>query len=76
MSPTQADTQHVARCDQCRYRLASRRALELSFAGMNAFGSAYGASIAASRLCTLHQCWVSPQDSCSRYAPIGAPSDA
>ncbi len=57
------------RCAHCRHRLDDQRATELRVAGMASFGSAYGASIATSRLCGVHDCWVSPSDGCASYVP-------
>jgi hypothetical protein len=58
----------IAHCEHCRHRLDDRRATEQRVAGLASLGSAYGASIATSRLCGVHDCWVSPQDGCSRFA--------
>ena len=59
------------RCAGCRHRLDDRRMTEQRVAGMAVFGSAYGASIGASRLCVLHDRWVSPDDFCVRFSPFG-----
>jgi hypothetical protein len=39
---------------------------------LRSFGSAYGASIAASALCEVHDCFVSPQDGCTQFSPSDA----
>ena len=59
------------RCAGCRHRLDDRRVIEQSVAGLAVFGSAFGASIGASRLCVLHDRWVSPDDFCVRFSPLG-----
>ena len=59
------------RCAGCRHRLDDRRMTEQRIAGLAVFGSAYGASIGASRLCVLHDRWVSPDDFCVRFSPLG-----
>jgi hypothetical protein len=61
----------TARCEHCRHRLEDQRATEQRIAGLASFGSAYGASIASSRLCGVHDCWVSPQDGCASFMPKG-----
>jgi hypothetical protein len=59
------------RCAGCRHRLDDRRMTEQRVAGLAVFGSAYGASIGCSRLCVLHDRWVSPNDFCGRFSPLG-----
>jgi hypothetical protein len=44
--------------------------IEQRVAGLAVFGSAYGASIGGSRLCVLHDRWVSPNDFCVRFSPL------
>jgi hypothetical protein len=61
----------AASCERCMHRLEDQRVLEQRMPGLTSFGSAYGASIAASRLCVLHDCWVSPEDSCARFSAKG-----
>jgi hypothetical protein len=58
-------------CAGCRHRLDDRCTIEQRVAGLAVFGSAFGASIGASRLCILHDRWVSPNDFCARFSPIG-----
>ncbi|MFZ0872393.1 MAG: hypothetical protein WAM90_16895 [Rhodanobacter sp.] len=58
-------------CAGCRHRLDDRRMTEQRVAGLAVFGSAYGASIGGSRLCVLHDRWVSPNDFCGRFSPLG-----
>jgi hypothetical protein len=57
-------------CAGCRYRAESRDSLEQSMPGLAMFGSAFGASVADSRLCRLHDQLVSPADACPRFEPI------
>ncbi|MFM0295480.1 MULTISPECIES: hypothetical protein [Paraburkholderia] len=38
--------------------------------GLSVLGSAFGASVADSRLCRLHDQLVSPADACPRFEPI------
>ncbi|MHA6202827.1 hypothetical protein ACXU4B_00215 [Dyella soli] len=67
----------AARCEYCRHRLDDRRKLEQRIGGLASFGSAYGASIGESRLCGLHDRWVSPGDACASFAEAqGAGSSA
>jgi hypothetical protein len=61
----------AASCERCVHRLDDQRAIEQSMPGLTSFGSAYGASIATSRLCVLHDCWVSPEDGCARFSAKG-----
>jgi hypothetical protein len=57
-------------CAGCRHRLDDRRMTEQRVAGLAVFGSAYGASIGGSRLCVLHDRWVSSNDFCVRFSPL------
>lgn len=59
-----------ARCERCRFRRDDPRQTEQRVPGLTSFGSAYGASIAASALCEVHDCWVSPRDTCSKFEPV------
>ncbi|MDR2189006.1 MAG: hypothetical protein LBE62_13350 [Azonexus sp.] len=59
---------HHGQCGDCRHWLADPAALEQRMAGMRSFGSAYSAVIAASRLCTRHDCWSAESDTCNRFA--------
>jgi hypothetical protein len=54
-------------CAGCRYRADDRDSLEQSIAGLVVFSSGFGASVAASRLCRLHDQFVSPDDTCSQF---------
>jgi hypothetical protein len=56
-------------CAGCRHRAADRHFLEQSIAGLTVFGSGFGASVADSRLCLLHDRLVSPTDTCGQFAP-------
>ncbi|WP_089340022.1 hypothetical protein [Burkholderia singularis] len=58
------------RCAQCRYWDAARGGLEAAIAGLGALGSAYGASVAESRLCRRCERIVSPGDGCRAFSPI------
>jgi len=58
------------RCEHCRFRRDDPGEIERRLPGMASFGSAYGASIAASALCEVHDAWVSPGDSCSRFRAV------
>ncbi|RDI97877.1 hypothetical protein DVT68_12300 [Dyella solisilvae] len=58
-------------CLHCRHREEARQRLEPQLPGMASFGSAYGATVAESRLCGLHDCWVSPRDTCSQFERKG-----
>ncbi|WP_201314048.1 hypothetical protein [Dyella sp. EPa41] len=57
----------AACCRHCRFRRDDPREIERRLPGMASLGSAYGASIGASALCEVHDAWVSPEDSCSRF---------
>ncbi|MFC4527941.1 hypothetical protein ISN76_05760 [Dyella halodurans] len=61
----------AASCAGCRHRLDDQRNVEQRMPGLTSFGSAYGASIAASRLCLLHDSWVSPADGCAQFSAKG-----
>jgi len=54
-------------CAGCRYRADDRLTLEQSIPGLTVFSSGFGASVAASRLCRLHDQLVSPDDACSQF---------
>jgi hypothetical protein len=54
-------------CAGCRYRADDRHTLEQSIPGLVVFSSGFGASVAASRLCRLHDQLVSPDDACSQF---------
>jgi hypothetical protein len=62
---------HVARpdayCAHCVHRADDRHALEQRVAGLVTFSSGFGASVAHSRLCMLHDQLVSPGDTCSAF---------
>jgi hypothetical protein len=65
-----ADAQHPAcapRCADCRHRAEHRQSLEQSIPGLAVFSSGFGASVADSRLCRLHDQLVSPGDSCAQF---------
>ncbi|MDR3444319.1 MULTISPECIES: hypothetical protein [unclassified Dyella] len=58
-----------ARCERCRFRRDDPRVTEQRLPGLTSFGSAYGASIGASALCEVHDCFVSPGDTCMQFRP-------
>jgi len=58
-----------AACVRCVHRDDSRHTLEQRIAGLIVFGSGFGASVATSRLCVLHDRLVSPGDRCGQFAP-------
>ncbi|HZZ03628.1 hypothetical protein [Paraburkholderia sp.] len=68
-----ADTAHARgdacapRCASCRYRAEDRHSLEQSIPGLAVFSSGFGASVADSRLCRLHDQLVSPDDICAQF---------
>jgi hypothetical protein len=57
-------------CAGCRHRAENRDSLEQGIPGLAVFGSAFGASVADSRLCRLHDQLVSPGDSCAQFEPL------
>jgi hypothetical protein len=58
-----------ASCARCTHREDDRHVLEQRIAGLVVFGSGFGASVATSRLCMLHDQLVSPDDRCGQFAP-------
>ncbi|ACC72190.1 hypothetical protein PPMP20_25085 [Paraburkholderia phymatum] len=58
------------RCADCRFRADDRHSLEQSIPGLVALGSGFGASVADSRLCLVHDRLVAPRDSCRAFAPL------
>ncbi|MBC8745318.1 hypothetical protein OKW43_002657 [Paraburkholderia sp. WC7.3g] len=60
-------------CGGCRHRVNERDALEQRIPGLVAFSSGFGASVADSRLCRLHDQLVSPRDVCARFESIAPP---
>jgi hypothetical protein len=58
------------RCADCRHRAEDRQSLEQSIPGLVAFSSGFGASVADSRLCRLHDQLVSPGDVCAQFEPF------
>ncbi|PLZ02054.1 hypothetical protein CY652_13220 [Burkholderia sp. WAC0059] len=58
----------LAVCAQCRHRADDRRVLEQRIGGLIVFGSGFGESVAASRLCLLRDQLVSPSDTCGQFA--------
>jgi hypothetical protein len=64
-----ATTAHVPCCAACVHRVENRDALEQRIPGLVSFSSGFGASVADSRLCRLHDQLVSPRDRCARFEP-------
>jgi hypothetical protein len=62
------------RCAGCRYRADDRHSIEQSIPGLAVFSSGFGASVATTRLCTLHDRFVSPDDACNQFALRHTPS--
>ncbi|RKP59334.1 hypothetical protein D7S86_00490 [Pararobbsia silviterrae] len=56
------------RCGDCAHRSANRADLEALIPGLASLGSGFGASVAESRLCMLHDRLVSPNDACGRFS--------
>ncbi|WP_228879945.1 hypothetical protein [Paraburkholderia saeva] len=69
---TAALREPVRCCAGCRHRADDRHSLEQSIPGLTVFSSGFGASVAASRLCRLHDQLVSPDDTCSQFDPTPA----
>ncbi|MBN3765122.1 hypothetical protein [Burkholderia sp. Ac-20365] len=57
-------------CADCRFRADDRHSLEQSIPGLAVFSSGFGASVADSRLCLIHDQLVAPRDSCGRFSPM------
>jgi hypothetical protein len=66
------DEPRTPRCASCQHRADDRHSLEQSIAGLAVFGSGFGASVADSRLCRLHDQFVSPDDACAHFAALAA----
>ncbi|RZF30990.1 hypothetical protein EVC45_03290 [Paraburkholderia sp. UYCP14C] len=60
-------------CAECRHRVSDREVLEQRIPGLVTFSSGFGASVADSRLCRLHDQLVSPGDVCARFEPVAPP---
>jgi hypothetical protein len=79
MNTPAAQTAHA--CSRCAHWADDRALLETRIPGLASFGSAYGATLGASRLCLRHDRLVMPGDRCAgfeaRYAkPAVAASNA
>jgi hypothetical protein len=57
----------LAACVHCAHALSGGAQLERAIPGLAVFGSGYGASIADSRLCQLHDRLVAPADHCAQF---------
>ncbi|WP_213993400.1 hypothetical protein [Sodalis sp. dw_96] len=55
------------RCGRCRFCQRDRDGTEQAIPGLAMLGSAFGASISDSRVCSQHDRLVSPNDSCSAF---------
>ncbi len=64
------EASHSPRCADCAHRVENRDSLEQAIPGLVVFSSGFGASVADSRLCRLHDQLVSPDDACARFAPV------
>jgi hypothetical protein len=64
---TDAETTASACCAACQHRAGDRQVLEQRIAGLVVFSSGFGASVASSRLCRLHDRLVSPRDTCGHF---------
>ncbi|QXE07148.1 hypothetical protein BJG93_35485 [Paraburkholderia sprentiae WSM5005] len=53
--------------------MSERDALERRIPGLVTFSSGFGASVADTRLCRLHDQLVSPGDVCGRFEPVAPP---
>jgi hypothetical protein len=58
------------RCRDCRHRDPGRAGIERAVAGLAVLGSAYGSSVADSRLCLRHDQFVSPDDACPAFEAL------
>jgi hypothetical protein len=54
-------------CARCAHWADDRALLEACIAGLASFGSAYGASVGASRLCLRHDRLTMPADRCAAF---------
>ncbi|HVW53474.1 MAG TPA: hypothetical protein VHC91_24210 [Trinickia sp.] len=59
----------AARCADCAHRDPDPGSVERAVAGLVVFSSGYGSSLADSRLCALHDRFVSPGDGCCAFDP-------
>jgi len=63
-------------CARCTYYVDDRALLEARIPGLASFGSAFGASVGADRLCVRHDRLVSPRDRCAAFVMLRAKEDA
>jgi hypothetical protein len=61
----------VPACAHCRHYAQDRQTLEQRIAGLVMLGSGFGASVAESRLCCVHDRLVLPADTCGRFVLCG-----
>ncbi|HTR06239.1 MAG TPA: hypothetical protein VMJ11_06175 [Paraburkholderia sp.] len=66
-SPAVHACAHAENCARCEHWAADPAVLEARIAGLASFGSAYGASVGASRLCLLHDRLTLPEDRCAAF---------
>ncbi|MGG1947594.1 hypothetical protein AB1286_22835 [Trinickia sp. NRRL B-1857] len=74
-SPGYVCAGRLARCGDCRHRNPDRATIERAVAGLVVLGSGYGASVADSRLCLLHDQFVSPDDVCPAFEALRKDGD-
>ncbi|SAK84601.1 hypothetical protein AWB76_05858 [Caballeronia temeraria] len=67
-APSSAD---APECRRCRHWADDRALLEKRIAGLASLGSAYGASVGASRLCLRHDRLTMPRDGCIAFVERG-----
>lgn len=71
--PTSTRDATPGHCARCAHWANDRALLEARFAGLASLGSAYGASVGASRLCLRHDRLTMPADHCAAFvAAVGA----
>lgn len=59
-------------CEHCAHWADDRALLEKRIPGLASFGSAYGASVGASRLCLHHDRLTMPRDRCTAFVACNA----
>lgn len=74
-SPGRFCAGRLARCGDCLHRDSDRAHIERAVAGLVVLGSGFGASVADSRLCLLHDQFVSPDDACPAFEALRKDGD-
>lgn len=59
-----------AACLNCRFFLQQGHEIEKQIPGLASLGSAFGAHIGNSKLCTQHDCLTSSHDSCQQFQAL------